>query len=78
MGKKTIVSRDGFELGIYEAQPDGKPKGGIVVLQEIFGVNKHVREVVDEYAREGYVAIAPQQTDAPRRPGRQTTPVIQA
>ncbi|MDC3202763.1 dienelactone hydrolase family protein [Gammaproteobacteria bacterium] len=67
MGKKTIVSKDGFELGGYEALPDGKPKGGIVVLQEIFGVNKHVREVVDEYAREGYVAIAPQIFDRVER-----------
>jgi carboxymethylenebutenolidase len=67
MEKKLIVSKDGFEFGAYEAMPEGKPKGGIVVLQEIFGVNKHVRQVADEYAKDGYVAIAPQIFDRVER-----------
>ncbi len=46
-------------IGAYLAKPAGKPKGGIVVIQEIFGVNDHVRRVADEYAQAGYVAIAP-------------------
>ena len=50
---------DGFELGAYRADPAGKPKGGVVIIQEIFGVNKHIKEVCDGYAKDGYVAIAP-------------------
>ncbi|AIF48581.1 dienelactone hydrolase family protein [Dyella japonica] len=46
-------------IGAYLAQPAGKPKGGIVVIQEIFGVNDHVRHVVDRFADAGYTAIAP-------------------
>jgi carboxymethylenebutenolidase len=46
-------------IGAYLAQPSGKPKGGIVVIQEIFGVNAHVRSVTDRFAQAGYTAIAP-------------------
>jgi len=46
-------------IGAYVARPDGPPKGGIVVVQEIFGVNAHIRSVVDRFARHGYTAIAP-------------------
>jgi carboxymethylenebutenolidase len=46
-------------IGAYVAHPDGVPKGGLVVVQEIFGVNAHVRSVVDRFARLGYTAIAP-------------------
>ncbi len=46
-------------IGAYMAKPDGKPKGGIVVIQEIFGVNDHIRRVTDRFAEAGYVAIAP-------------------
>ncbi len=46
-------------IGAYLAQPAGKPKGGIVVIQEIFGVNAHMRSVVDRFAEHGYTAIAP-------------------
>jgi carboxymethylenebutenolidase len=46
-------------IGAYLAQPQGKPKGGIVVIQEIFGVNAHMRSVVDRFAEAGYTAIAP-------------------
>ncbi len=55
-----LQSADGFTLGAYEAQPEGAPKGAVVVIQEIFGVNNHIREVADGYAAEGYVAVAPQ------------------
>ncbi len=54
-----ITSADGFTFPAYVAQPVGKPKGAIVVLQEIFGVNAHIRAVADGYAAQGYWAIAP-------------------
>jgi carboxymethylenebutenolidase len=55
----TLTASDGFRLGAYEQPPKGKPRGGIVVLQEIFGVNEHVRSVADGYAADGYRVIAP-------------------
>ena len=60
MGKHlTLTSADEFQLGAYRADPQGKPKGAIVVVQEIFGVNMHIRSVCDRFASEGYAAIAP-------------------
>jgi carboxymethylenebutenolidase len=43
----------------WRADPSGKPRGGIVVIQEIFGVNSHIRAVTDRFAAEGYLAVAP-------------------
>lgn len=61
MGEQIqIRAADGFTLGAYRADPAGKPKGAVVVIQEIFGVNEHIRAVTDGYAAAGYVAIAPQ------------------
>lgn len=61
MGRKIqLRATDGFALGAYEASPDGSPKGAVVVIQEIFGVNSHIREVVDGYAAAGFYAVAPQ------------------
>ena len=54
-----LKASDGFECPAYVAQTKGKPKGAVVVIQEIFGVNPHIREVVDGYAAAGYFAIAP-------------------
>ncbi|MBI2977637.1 MAG: dienelactone hydrolase family protein [Rhodospirillales bacterium] len=60
MGKTiALTASDGHKFAAYRADPKGKPKGGIVVIQEIFGVNAHIREVADSYAAEGYAAIAP-------------------
>ncbi len=60
MGEKIqLTAGDGHQLGAYKADPAGTPKGGIVVIQEIFGVNAHIRDLVDAYAAEGYAAIAP-------------------
>jgi carboxymethylenebutenolidase len=60
MGKMiTLKCSDGVEIGAYRADPAGAPRGAIVVVQEIFGVNKHIRDVADLYAKEGYLAIAP-------------------
>ncbi|MDH4144170.1 MAG: dienelactone hydrolase family protein [Acidimicrobiia bacterium] len=55
----TLTAGDGFRFGAYRAEPESAPKGGIVVIQEIFGVNSHIREVADGYAAAGYLAIAP-------------------
>jgi carboxymethylenebutenolidase len=63
----TIMARDGHEFRVYLAAPAGKPRGAIVVIQEIFGVNSHIRAVTDSYAAEGYVAIAPCLFDRVRR-----------
>jgi carboxymethylenebutenolidase len=54
-----LTASDNFQLGAYRADPAGAPKGAIVVIQEIFGVNHHIRSVCDRLAGEGYVAIAP-------------------
>ena len=54
-----LKASDHFELGGYRADPSGPPKGAVVVIQEIFGVNHHIRGVCDRLADEGYVAIAP-------------------
>ena len=60
MGKHfTLTSSDSFKLGAYRADPAGAKKGGIVVIQEIFGVNHHIRAVCDRLAGEGYAALAP-------------------
>jgi carboxymethylenebutenolidase len=63
----TIMARDGHEFRAWLAPPPGRPKGAIVVVQEIFGVNSHIRAVADGYAAEGYVVIAPCLFDRVRR-----------
>jgi carboxymethylenebutenolidase len=55
----TLTAADGFELGAYRADPEGTPRGGLVVVQEIFGVNTHIRSICDRYAALGYAAVAP-------------------
>ena len=60
MGKVIdLQSADGFIFPAYLAEPTGKPKAAVVVLQEIFGVNSHIRSVADGYAAAGYLAVAP-------------------
>ena len=60
MGKHfSLVAADNFKLGAYQAEPSGTAKGGVVVIQEIFGVNHHIRAVCDRLAAQGYVAVAP-------------------
>ncbi|MGN6309329.1 MAG: dienelactone hydrolase family protein [Xanthobacteraceae bacterium] len=54
-----LTASDGFQLGGYRADPIGPAKGALVVIQEIFGVNHHIRNVCDRYASENYVAVAP-------------------
>src|SRR4029079_14010376 len=55
----SLTSADKFQLGAYRAQPSGASKGSVVVIQEIFGVNHHIRAVCDRLAGEGYAALAP-------------------
>jgi carboxymethylenebutenolidase len=54
-----LQASDGHTLGAYVARPAGEPIGGLVVIQEIFGVNAHIRDVADGYAKHGFLAIAP-------------------
>lgn len=54
-----LTASDGTSISAYRAIPPTKARGGIVVLQEIFGVNPHIRRVADGFAAEGYVAVAP-------------------
>jgi carboxymethylenebutenolidase len=54
-----LKASDGFEFGAWRAEPQGKPRGALVVVQEIFGVNAHIRSVAEGFAADGYLAIAP-------------------
>ena len=74
MGKMIeLTAADGHKLAAYRADPPGtgatagKPRGGLVVIQEIFGVNRHIKQVADGYAADGYVAIAPAMFDRVRK-----------
>ena len=68
MGKMIeLTASDGHKLAAYRADPAGKPRGAIVVIQEIFGVNSHIKAVADGYAGDGYVAIAPALFDRVQR-----------
>ena len=55
----NLAAADGVKISAWRADPTGTPRGGLVVVQEIFGVNSHVRSVCDGYAADGYLAIAP-------------------
>jgi carboxymethylenebutenolidase len=63
----TLMARDGHEFQAYLTAPPGRPRGAVVVIQEIFGVNRHIRAVTDGFAAEGYTAIAPALFDRIRR-----------
>lgn len=61
MGKMIdIETTDGHHLTGYLAEPEGEAKGTLVVIQEIFGVNSHIRSVADGFAADGYIALAPE------------------
>lgn len=60
MGERiTLSAADGHSFNGYRAAPEGKARGGVVVIGEVWGVNKWVREVTDRFARHGYLAVAP-------------------
>jgi len=68
MGKMIeLTASDGHRLAAYRAEPTSKPRGGIVVIQEIFGVNSHVKSVADGFAKDGYLAFAPAMFDRVQR-----------
>jgi carboxymethylenebutenolidase len=52
----TLTAEDGHALAAYKATPPGTPRGALVVIQEIFGVNHHIKSVTDRFAREGYLS----------------------
>ena len=71
MGEMTSIkstAEDGFSFAAYRAAPTGARKGGVVVIQEIFGIDEHVRRDVDRWASLGFEAIAPSLYDR-REPG---------
>lgn len=63
----ALMARDGHEFNAWLAGPRGTPRGAVVVLQEIFGLNSHIRAVTDGFAADGYLAIAPALFDRVRR-----------
>src|ERR1700741_1959034 len=62
----TIMARDGHEFQAWLTAASGRPRGAAVVIQEIFGVNGHIRSVTDSFAAAGYTAIAPSLFDRVR------------
>jgi len=59
----TLTASDGHKLSAYVAHPEGEPTAALLVLQEIFGVNEHIRSVADDYAADGFLVIAPAMFD---------------
>ena len=55
----SLKAADGHKLSAYVARPEGEPVAGLVVVQEVFGVNAHIRSVADGYAKDGFLAVAP-------------------
>ena len=64
MGRDIVLDTPRGRIGAWRADPVEAPRGGIVVVQEIYGVNDHIRTVAERYAAEGYVALAPAFFDA--------------
>src|ERR1700678_204669 len=63
----TLKASDGHELNAYVARPASEPIGGLVLVQEIFGVNAHIRSVADGYAKDGFLVVAPALFDRTER-----------
>jgi carboxymethylenebutenolidase len=58
-GTLTVKAVDEHVLSLYLAQPTAEPIAGLVVIQEVFGVNRHIRSIADSYAKDGFFAVAP-------------------
>lgn len=54
-----LTAEDGHSFDAWQSEPAGTPRGGVVVIQEIFGVNQHIRGLADAFAADGYLAVAP-------------------
>ncbi|MFZ2652198.1 MAG: dienelactone hydrolase family protein [Burkholderiaceae bacterium] len=65
--KIALGANDGHRLDAYLANPAAAPRGGLVVVQEIFGVNSHIRCVTDDFAAQGYLTVAPALFDRVQR-----------
>lgn len=63
----SLVAGDGHEFAAYRARPEDEARGGLVVIQEIFGVNGHIRDVVDGFAADGFDTVAPALFDRKER-----------
>ncbi|GGA64122.1 carboxymethylenebutenolidase [Pseudoclavibacter endophyticus] len=61
--RTTLTASDGFTLNAYRAEPDGAPRGGVVLFGEVWGLNTWVRSVTDRWAEHGYLAISPAMFD---------------
>jgi len=59
MSETILTASDGHKLDAYVARPSGNPIAGLVVIQEIFGVNSHIRSIADSYANDGFLTVAP-------------------
>lgn len=60
MGKMIrMTMSDGAEIAVYHAEAEGERRGGLVLVQEIFGVTDHIRDLCDEYAADGYEVLSP-------------------
>jgi carboxymethylenebutenolidase len=62
-----LTAKDGFKLSAYVAKPAGEPIAGLVLIQEIFGINKHIRSVADGYAKDGFLVVGPATFDRVER-----------
>ena len=68
MGKMLeLTAADGHKFSAYRCEPTGKPRGALIVIMEIFGVNSHIKQVAEQYANDGYVTIAPAMFDRVHR-----------
>jgi carboxymethylenebutenolidase len=67
MGMLQLRAKDGHNLSAYMVAPQGKPRGGVVVIQEIFGLNSHIKRVAEQYAGLGYLTVAPALFDRVKR-----------
>ena len=54
-----MTMADGATIGVYHVPPSGERRGGLVLIQEIFGVTEHIQELSDGYAADGYEVLAP-------------------
>lgn len=61
-----LTASDGHSFSAYRADPAGTPKGAVIVIQDEFGINPHIRKIADGFATQGYVAIAPSLFDRVR------------
>jgi carboxymethylenebutenolidase len=67
MGMLQLRAKDSHNLSAYMVAPEGKPRGGVVVIQEIFGLNSHIKRVAEQYAGLGYLTVAPALFDRVKR-----------